>query len=243
MIHMENNELNDLFDYGYKIFQNPNYFKFSVDSVLLGEFVNLRANDKKVLDLCSGNGSIPMILSSKYGSKIEITGVELQETIYDMAIESIKYNNITNINMLNKDVNELCSVLPLHSFDVVTVNPPYFKVYDNSFKNKDDIKSIARHEIKTNLENIISISSNMLKNGGYLYMVHRPERLSDIIIELENNKFGLKRLVPIYNDDESKCVFILIEAIYNGKSYVNIDKPVVLNHNLKTYKNIFGGNL
>ena len=100
-------ELNDLFDYGYKIYQNPLYFKFSVDSVLLAEFIKIKKNDNKIIDLCTGNAPIPMILSKKYGNKLEITGVELQKEIYDLGIKSINYNKITNIKLINDDINNL----------------------------------------------------------------------------------------------------------------------------------------
>lgn len=227
-------ELNDLFDYGYKIYQNPSYFKFSVDSVLLAEFIKVKKDDKKVIDLCTGNAPIPMILSKKYGNKIEIVGVELQKEIYDLGIKSINYNNITNIKLINNDINNLSFT---EKYDIVSCNPPYFK--NNIIQNENKIKAIARHEIKIDLDSVIKISSRLLKYGGYFYLVHRPERLSDIIILLNKYHFGVKRIVPIYTYNDNRCVFILIESIYNGKNYVKIDKPVFLKHNDKTYKGIF----
>ncbi len=229
-------ELNDLFDYGYKIYQNPLYFKFSVDSVLLAEFIKIKKNDNKIIDLCTGNAPIPMILSKKYGNKLEITGVELQKEIYDLGIKSINYNKITNIKLINDDINNLSFI---NKYDIVSCNPPYFK--NNIIQNENKIKAIARHEIKIDLKSIIRISSKLLNNGGYFYLVHRPERLTDIIILLDKYHFGIKRIVPIYTYKDNKCVFILIESIYNGKNYVKIDKPVFLKHDDKTYQGIFEG--
>lgn len=234
-------QLNDLFDYGYKIYQNNDYFKFSIDSVLLAEFINVKLTDKKILDLCTGNAPIPMILTKKYGSKIKITGIEIQKEIYEMGEKSIKFNNLNNIKLINDDVNNFKYIN--NSYDIICCNPPYFKVNEKNNLNLNEKKSIARHELKVKLEDIIKISNKYLKIGGYLYLVHRSERLAEIIELLHKYKFGLKRLVPIYNDDKSRCVFILIEAIYQGKDYVRIEKPIYLNHLSKTYQNIFRGGI
>lgn len=231
----QNNEINDLYDYGYKIVQNKDYFKFSMDSVLLAEFVDVKANQKNIIDLCSGNAPVPMILSSKYGDKLNLTGVELQKTIYDMGVESININEFKNINFINEDVNKL---ITNHDYDIVTCNPPYFKKYSDENINDNDIKAIARHEITVNLEEIISISSKLLKNQGYFYMVHRPERLADIVLLLNKYDFGLKKVQSVFNDRNSDCCFILIEAIYKGKDYVKIESPLFLKEH-ETYKDIF----
>ena len=231
-------EINDLFDYGYKIYQIKDYFKFSSDSVLLSEFVNLKKKDKEILDLCTGNAPIPMILTSKYGDKRHYTGVELQKDIYDLAIESINYNRLTNIDIINDDIKNCTKIFKNKHFDVITCNPPYFK-YDDKRLSNDPVKAIARHEITVKLEDIIKVSSKLLNTGGYLYIVHRPERLSDMIIELNKYGFGLKRVVPVYNDDSSRCVYVLYEAMFKGENYVKILNPVVLHHDDKTYKDIF----
>lgn len=235
-MNINHNELNDLFDYGYKIYQDSRFFKFSLDSVLLAEFVDKKSNQKEFLDLCSGNAAIPMILNSIYGENINITGVEIQEDIYNLGIESINYNKITNINFINEDVLNIPTILKGKKFDIITCNPPYFKVNSTSLINDNSVKAIARHEIKVDLENIIKVSSKILDNQGYLYLVHRPERLADIIHNLKKYHFGLKRIVPVYGNGDATIV--LVEAIYNGKDYVIIDKPVFLD-SLTTYKNIF----
>lgn len=235
---MNSIELNDLFDYDYKIYQNSDYFKFSLDSVLLAEFVDLKSGQKEVLDLCSGNAPIPMILSKKYGNKINITGVEIQECIYDLGIKSIEYNRINNIDFLNEDVNDLPSIFANKKFNIITCNPPYFKVNETNYINDNEIKAIARHEIKITLDDIINISSKLIENQGYLYLVHRPERLIDIINSLKKYRFGVKRIVPIYSKKNTNANLVLIEAIYNGKDYVTIDSPICLD-GLSTYKELF----
>ena len=232
---MTQNSLNDLFDYDYMIYQNDDFFKFSIDSVLLAEFVEKKKGQKKFIDLCSGNAPVPMILNKLYGDSIDITGVELQPEIYELGKSSIEYNKITNINYINEDIKNLKLD---HTYDVVTCNPPYFIVNDTNLVNDNKVKAIARHEIAVDLEDVIRISAGLLKNQGYFYMVHHQDRLADIIVLLNKYHLGLKKVQPIYNDENSECCFVLIEAIYNGKNYVKIEQPVYLNK-YTSYKNIF----
>jgi len=229
-------EINDLYDYGYYIYQNQDYFKFSIDSVLLAEFVCVHKKKNKVLDLCSGNAPVPMILNIKYGDRVDITGVELQKEIFELGIDSIKYNKFKNIKLLNDDIKNIPSKIH-DKFDVVTCNPPYFEVFSDNI-NENEIKAIARHEIKIDLENVINVASKMLENKGYFYMVHRANRLADITNTLNKYKFGIKRIIPVYDKKETDCTFILIESVYNGKNYVKIGKPIFIKEN-STYKNIF----
>lgn len=231
-------ELNDLYDYDYKIYQNSDHFKFSLDSVLLAEFVDLKSGQKEILDLCSGNAPIPMILSKKFGDRIHITGVEIQESIFDLGIKSIEYNKIENIDFINEDVNNLPQVLKNKRFNIITCNPPYFKVNETNYINENEIKAIARHEIKITIDDIVKVSSKLLETQGYLYLVHRTERLADIIKSLSDYNFGVKRIVPIYSKTDTNANLFLIEAIYNGKDYVTIDSPVYLDR-LTTYKDLF----
>ncbi len=230
--------LNDLYDYDLKIYQNPEYFKFSIDSLLLAEFVHVKKGDKNIIDLCTGNAPIPMILSRKYGEKIKIVGVELQREIYDLGIKSLEYNQIKNVCLHNLDILNILSLYNAHSFDIVTCNPPYFKNYPHTNINDNPIKALARHEIAINLEDVIKVSSSLLKNGGYLYLVHEPVRLAEIIILLNKYGFGLKQVQMVYDDLHTPCCLILIEAIYNGADYVKINRPLYLKQHT-TYQNIF----
>ncbi len=232
-----NNELNDLFDYDYKIFQNPEYFKFSIDSVLLAEFVDIKKGCRRILDMCSGNAPVPLILNKKYGDSLEIVGVEIQKDIYDLGKMSIEYNKVNNIEFINMDIKDY--VLDTKDkFDIVTCNPPYFKKSDSKILNNNEIKAIARHEITIDLDEVISSAAKVLKNKGYFYLVHRAERLADIVNALKKYKFGLKRVQTTFDDAKSSCCFILIEAIYNGEDYVKIDAPIFLK-DYTSYKNIF----
>lgn len=240
VINMISNKisLNDLFDYDFKIYQNDDYFKFSIDSILLAEFI-FRSNikNKKIIDLCSGNAAIPLILTSKYG-KIDLTGIELQKEIFELGEKSIKYNNVDNINFINDNINNAFKYFEKHSFDIVTCNPPYFENVVGHQINENSIKAIARHEVTTNLDEVISISASLLKNAGYFYLVHRADRLIEIIEKLNKYKFGIKRICFCYNNHESNSCFMLVESVYNGKNYVKINKPIFIK-DYDSYKDIF----
>lgn len=232
--------LNDLYDYGYYIYQNDDYFKFSMDSVLLAEFVSVKMNKKNLLDICSGNAPITMILKAKFGDKLNITGVEIQKEIYDLGIESIKYNKMDDIRFINNDIKNYKDFLKGEKFDIITCNPPYYKVYDDKCSNDNKIKAIARHEITLDLDSLFSCVRALIENMGTFYMVHRPERLADILVLANKYNFGVKQVQPIYNDKNSESCFILIEMVFNGKDYVIINKPIFLKEYI-TYKNIFKG--
>ena len=220
---------NDLLNYDFKIFQNDDYFKFSIDSVLLAEFVNIGYRTKSIIDFCTGNAPIPMILSTKFSKRI--VGVELQKEIFDLAKKSVNYNNINNIELINMDVKDLVDLN--EKFDIITCNPPYFKVVDGSKVNDNSVKAIARHEIKINLEDIIKVSSKIMNFSGSLYFVHRCERLVEIIDLLKKYNFGLRRLQFVYNSLDSDCCFILVEAKYLCKDDLIVCKPIYIDKYLE----------
>ena len=154
------------------IYQDDDWFKFSLDSVLLVNFATIRLNDKKILDLCSGNAPIPMLLTFK--TKAKIYGVELQKEIYELGIKSIIENNMNEqITFINDDVKNIDKRFDNDSLDLILCNPPYFKFKKDSNINSNIVKSIARHEIKIDLDSIIKNSSYLLKNGGNCTSFHQ----------------------------------------------------------------------
>ena len=188
--------INDLLGFNLKIVQDNDYFNFSLDSVLLYNFLNLKPK-MKIIDICSGNCPIPLMISTKVEEKIY--AVEIQKEIYDLGKESIELNNLVNkIELLNMDAKDLTNKFETDTFDLITCNPPYFKVEENSKKNDNIIKSIARHEIMINVEDIIKLSRKLLKNNGSLVMVHRPDRLSEIIDLMNKYNISLKRIQFIF---------------------------------------------
>ena len=225
--------INDLLGYNKKIVQDTDYFRYSLDSVLLANFCNVRKNTK-MIDICSGNCPVPLILSDKVD---KIIGVEIQKEAYDLGLESIKLNNLEDkIELLNIDAKELTKKYETDTFDLITCNPPYFKNNETSKKNSNDIKTIARHEITITLEDIMKLSRKLLKNNGSLLMVHRVERLSEIIELSKKYNLEIKRLQFIYPKIDHEANMLLFEAVKNGKSGIKIMPPVIVHDDKGNYK-------
>ncbi len=218
--------LNDLLNYNnLKIYQDTDMFQFSLDSVLLAQFVKLNKNITNILDIGTGNAIIPLILSTRTKSKI--IGIEIQEKVYSLAKDSVCYNHLEKqIKLFNQDIKEYTKKSESDQFDVITCNPPFFKIYENSNKNESIYKTIARHEVLLTLEDIALCSKKLLKNGGILSMVHRPERLIDIILCLKNNNLEPKRIQFVYPKFGKDANMVLIEATKNGKPGIKIMKPL-----------------
>src|SRR5574344_1797779 len=195
---MKNEVINDLLGYkNIKIVQNKNYFNFSLDSILVPNFCIISKKIKKIIDVGCGNCPISIILSQK--TDAEIIAVEVQKEIYDLAKKTLELNNLTErIKLINDDIINYSLKLQTDSYDLIVSNPPYFKVNDRSQRNVNEIKSIARHELKLDIERLCKVSKKLLKNGGSLVFVHRTERLSDIISILKENNLEPKRLRFIY---------------------------------------------
>ena len=171
-------EINDLYDYEpFKIIQDSDVFKFSLDSILLAEFVEIPNKDALVLDLCTGNAVVPLILSYFLGNKI--FAFEIQDYIAKLAQESVAINKKNDqISIINDDLKNIKNYFPGNSFDVIVANPPYFKYKNTSLINENINKAIARHEIKLNLKELFEIVKFALKDNGVFYMVHLPERFN-----------------------------------------------------------------
>lgn len=209
----------------YYIVQDNEMFNFSLDSVLLPNFVTLNKNIKSILDIGSGNAPIPIILSTKTNAKI--TGVEIQKEVFNLAIKSININNLQEqIEIINDDINNLYDKLPTESFDVITCNPPYFPVKEHSNLNNNEYKTIARHEVKLNLDNIFKIAKKLLKNNGNIAIVHRPERLLEIITTMKKYNIEPKRIQFVYPKMDADSNILLIEGKKNGNPGLKIEPPI-----------------
>ena len=216
-------EINDLYDYGYKIVQNSDYFKFSLDSMLLANFVNINMADSKLLDFCTGNCPIPIILSNSIKN---IVAFEVQKEIFELGDESLTLNNIKNVKLINDDIKNIGDYYEEGYFDIITCNPPYFKVIDSSRINDNNVKAIARHEILIKLEDIVSLAHKFLRDKGKLYIVYRPDRLMELLKLFDKYKFGVKKLQCCYNNSDSLSSMILIEAMKNGQDDLKILAPL-----------------
>lgn len=212
-----------------KIIQDTEMFNFSLDSVLLPNFVSLNKNVNKILDIGTGNAPIPLILSTK--TDAFITGVEIQKEVFEMALESIKINDLeSKIKIINDDIRKLYKEIETETFDVITCNPPYFKVNEESNFNDSDYKTIARHEITLNLDDIFKISKKLLKNKGIIALVHRPERIVEIIEKMKNNNIEPKKIQLVYPKKNKEANILLIEGMKNGNPGLKI-LPPIYSHN------------
>lgn len=232
---MEKVEINDLVYFkNIKIVQNKDYFNFSLDSILLPNFVEITRKTKKILDMCTGNAPIPLILSMKTDAKIY--GVELQKEVYDLAKETIKINNLGNqIELINDNIKNLKKIFDTETFDIITCNPPYFKKKDDSIINENKVKSIARHEIEMELEDVMIISKALLKNEGSLVLVHRTDRLIEIIELMKKHNIEPKRMRLIYPKVNMESNLVLIEGRKNGKEGLKILPPLYIHNDDSSY--------
>ncbi len=210
---------------GLELIQDPSGYKFSTDSVLLANFAKAKTNDICV-DLCSGSGVVAILFSCK--NKIKKTyAVELQERLADMAKRSVLHNKLEDkIEVLNINLNKTHEVLGHESVDVVTVNPPYNPVGETS--ETDEI-AMATHELSTNLNEILNETSKLLKYGGKLFMVHRADRLVDILCGCRANKLEPKVLRIVYPKVSKEPNLVLVEATKGGKPGIKTQKPLILN--------------
>ena len=229
---------NDLFDYKNRyIMQMRDGFKFSLDSLLLAEFVKVKKDDKKILDMCTGNAPVPLVLSLK--TNAEIVGFEIQKEISELALESVAINGLEkNIRIINDDIKNIDNYFESNTFDIITCNPPYFKTKEDGYRNKNDFLTLARHEIAIDLETIFKIAFKYLKDNKAFYLVHRVERLDDIIVLARENKMNVKELQFISTKKEKAANTILVKCVKNGKPGIKLRKDICVD-NLGTYQHLF----
>ena len=232
---------NDLFDYENRyIYQDSNGFKFSVDSILLAEYANFTFDDKNVLDLCTGNASVPLIMSTY--NKSHYVGFEIQKDVYDLGVLSINYNKLDKqIMIYNDDVNNISKYFKKGYFDIITCNPPFFKVNDVKVVNSNEKKALARHEITFHLEDAFKIASQYLNDKGILYIVQRANRLDELFLLAVKYNLHIKKLSLVSTKKEEKPSIVLVKCLKNSKMGVVIDSQICID-NLKSYKHLFKEN-
>lgn len=216
--------IDDLQINGLKIIQNPKWFCFGIDSVLLTGFAEEIHKNSRILDLGTGNGVIALLLSAKI-ENAKITGVEVQEKVADLAKRNVKLNKLEDrIEIFNSNVKDLNYNV---EFDVVVTNPPY-KEKNTGVINENDVKVISRHEIEGTLEDFIKVASKSLKDLGSMYMVNRPERLVDIFEYCRKYKLEPKKLRIVYSKVGSRPVLILVKATKYANKYLKVEKPLYI---------------
>ena len=210
-----------------QMYGNTKWFSTTTDSVLLCDFASLHLRDKKILDLGSGIGTIPLLLSLK--TKAEITGIEIQEDVNALAEKSVLANHKeAQIHLFNKDMKQASTFLPTESFDVVLSNPPYFPYQEEKVTNLDSHQKYARHEVAITLEELIQVAKQMLKDHGRFIFIYRTERLLDVFETLHRMKMEIKKIQFVYHSRTSASKLFLIEATIYGKRELKILPPLYI---------------
>lgn len=229
----QHERIDDLQCKGLKLIQDPDSFCFGIDAVLLSNFCIIKKN-WRVIDLGSGNGIIPILLAGKTNAK-EIIGIEIQKELVDMATRSVRLNYLEDrVKIIHEDLNNVAEYFPFYSFDAVITNPPYMKE-GGGLPNPKSSKAIARHEIKTTLEDVIRVSAKLLKDKGSFYMVHRPHRLVDIVYLCRHYNLEAKKIRFVHPTYNKKPNIMLIQCIRNGKPELRFMDPLYVYNDDGTY--------
>ena len=218
--------LDDLQIGGLELIQDPEKFCFGVDAVFLSDFVRVRPGES-VLDLGNGNGIIPVLLSAKTEAR-HITGLEIQADTAEMARRSVAHNHLEDrIDIVTGDIKEAAELFRPAFFDVITTNPPYM-LADHGIRNPDDAKAVARHEILCTLDDILRESMRLMQDKSRFYMIHRPFRLTDIMIKMHQYKIEPKRIRFVYPYIDKEPAMVLIEGVRGAKPRVTVEPPLII---------------
>ena len=222
----EEERLDDLQVNGYEIIQHPGKFCFGMDAVLLSNFARVKKGES-VLDLGTGTGIIPILLTAKTEGE-EFVGLEIQDESADMARRSVAHNHLENkVRIVNGDIKEASSIFGSASFDVITTNPPYM-IGQHGIANASDTKAIARHEVLCTLDDILRESAKMLKPGGRFYMVHRPFRLAEILSKMVQAGIEPKRMRMVHPFIDKEPNMVLVEGKRGGNSRMTVERPLIV---------------
>lgn len=222
----ENERLDDLQYKGLKLLQKKDGFCFGVDAVILSHFAWILKNDR-VIDLGTGTGIIAVLLAAKKAPR-KVVGLEIQKDMAEMAARSIKLNNLEEkVDIVCGDIKEASQLFGAASFDAVVSNPPYMS-RGGGLLNPSDTKAVARHELLCTLEDVVSAASKLLCTGGRFSMVHRPQRLSDIICCMRSHSIEPKHLQLVHPSPGKSPNLILISGTRNGNPELRVQKPLYI---------------
>ena len=225
--------LDDLQIKGYEIIQHPGKFCFGMDAVLLSNFARVKKGEH-VLDLGTGTGIIPILLTAKTEGE-RFVGLEIQEESADMARRSVAHNSLEDkVNIIQGDIKEAVSIVGPASFDVITTNPPYM-IGQHGIANAQDAKAIARHEVLCTLDDILRESAKILKTGGRFYMVHRPFRLAEILSKMVQVGIEPKRMRMVHPFIDKEPNMVLLEGIRGANSRMTIERPLIVYKEVGVY--------
>ncbi len=209
-----------------KIIQRNDFQNFTLDSVLISDFVKINRKTKKILDIGTGCGIISILLAKR--SKAKITGIELLETMAEIAKENVKNNAFyEQISIVNEDIKNYKKIFSQAQFDTIVTNPPYFE-FKGDFSQINDLEQLAcaRHNMNLTIEEIIKISAYLLKNMGSFSIVFRSERLIEILELLKKYNLEPKRIKNCYTKWNENSKICMIEAIKDANSGLLIEMPI-----------------
>lgn len=210
-----------------KIKQKKDGYRFAIDAILLADFVKIKADDKNIIDLGTGSGIIALFLSRCF-HHAKITGIELQKGLFELAMENVRLNRLeAQVHIENIAIKDIKKRFKAEGFDAVVANPPYRR-FKSGRINPAEEKAIARHEIKTSLEEIIRISSYLLKVKASLFLIHLPERLSELIYQMKRYNIEPKRLRLVYSREGEDAAFALMEGTKAGREGLKIERPLYI---------------
>lgn len=217
---LKDDEIIEKLDEKFKIIQKVGGYKYGEDTILLFKLFQASLNKKniKLLDIGTGNGILPILLSNNEFLS-ELVGIDIQKENIDRANKALQLNKIKkNILFECMDIREYRKS---NHFDIIISNPPYMD--DNGKKiNENEHKAISRHEIKLSLNELISNAKRLLKPIGLLYFIHRTHRLVEIIKALDKNNFSIKKIIFIYSAQNNKSTMMFVEAVKGKKIKLEI---------------------
>lgn len=220
----EDETLDDLQLKGLRLIQKKEGFRFGVDAVLLANFAKVKRG-MRVIDLCTGTGIVPFIIAGKTEAA-SITGIEIQEEFVEMANRSVKINDLGDrVSFINGDLKDEKNIKTIEKANVITVNPPY-KLANSGILNPTDKMAVARHEVCCTLEDVIVASRRLLKDNGRLYMVHRPERLADILCLMRKHKIEPKTIRMVHPNTKKAPNIVLVEGQRDGGAFLKWEPPL-----------------
>ncbi len=216
-----------------RVTQSRTGYRFSIDAVLLANFADPRSGDK-VLDLGTGCGIIPLILAYRQPCS-SIYGVEVQTELAELAKSNVRENKLEGrITVYCTDMNLLRPEMTAGPVDLVVCNPPFRKEGSGRI-NPDTQRAVARHEIKTNLSDIIQTSHRMLRTAGRMILIYTAGRLTGILSRMRNEGIEPKFIRMIHSRRDARATLILIEGVKGGRPDLRIAPPMIIYDNGNEY--------
>ena len=223
----DDEEIHDLGYKNLKIIQKKHGFKFGVDSILITDFSKRIKKNSIVMDIGTGTGVIAILLAAKTTAS-KIYAVEIQPDMADMAKRSVILNGLEKkVEVLNTNIKDILGYVNKNSIDVIVSNPPYKRI-NSGIKNTEKNKLISRHEVECNLEDITKKSKELLKDNGVIYMIHRPERIADVICSFRNNKLEPKNIRFVQSRINEAPKMFMIKAVKGAGEFIKVEQPLII---------------